>query len=148
VKSIAVARSLLIAARNCAEQSENSTLPEALDEGDGVADEDDGVTDPVAEAVTLGPGLLERVHPATPSSVRAMTAASRAGRSCRVNTRRGYRPPEGRMDDIEKAKRRYRDTLGLRVSEDNGLLTLQLAGGRDTLIYPKPDHAGHLRWFV
>jgi catechol 2,3-dioxygenase-like lactoylglutathione lyase family enzyme len=45
------------------------------------------------------------------------------------------------VDDVQKAKEFYEDTLGLRVSEANGLLTLHLAGGRDTLIYPKPDHA-------
>jgi hypothetical protein len=27
------------------------------------------------------------------------------------------------------------------VSEDNGLLTLHIAGDRDTLVYPKPNHA-------
>jgi catechol 2,3-dioxygenase-like lactoylglutathione lyase family enzyme len=32
------------------------------------------------------------------------------------------------------------DTLGIPASEQNGLMTLQLAGGRDTLVYPKPDH--------
>ncbi|HET9244107.1 MAG TPA: hypothetical protein VFN99_11770 [Gaiella sp.] len=26
------------------------------------------------------------------------------------------------------------------MSEENGLLNLRLAGGRDTLVYPKPDH--------
>jgi predicted enzyme related to lactoylglutathione lyase len=41
--------------------------------------------------------------------------------------------------DVATAKRFYADTLGLNVSESNGLLTLQLAGGRDTLIYPKGD---------
>jgi hypothetical protein len=50
------------------------------------------VADPLADVVTLGPGLLERVQAATATSAKAMTAASRAGRSCRVNTRRGYRP--------------------------------------------------------
>jgi len=45
------------------------------------------------------------------------------------------------VDDIERAQRFYGGTLGLRTSEDNGLLTLHLAGGRDTLVYPKPDHA-------
>ena len=34
----------------------------------------------------------------------------------------------------------YGQTLGLRTSEQYGLLTLHLAGGRDTLVYPKPDH--------
>jgi hypothetical protein len=34
----------------------------------------------------------------------------------------------------------YEETLGIRVSEDNGMLTLHLAGGdRPTLIYPKGD---------
>lgn len=41
--------------------------------------------------------------------------------------------------DIEAARRFYGETLGLEVSEDDGLLTLHLAGGRDTMIYPKPD---------
>jgi catechol 2,3-dioxygenase-like lactoylglutathione lyase family enzyme len=43
------------------------------------------------------------------------------------------------VDDLQKAKEFYEDTLGVNVSEENGLLTLHLAGGRDTLIYPKPD---------
>ncbi len=42
-------------------------------------------------------------------------------------------------DDIEAAAAFYRDTLGLDVSEEHGMLTLHLADGRDTLIYPKPD---------
>jgi catechol 2,3-dioxygenase-like lactoylglutathione lyase family enzyme len=41
--------------------------------------------------------------------------------------------------DLEQAKRFYGDTLGLDVEAENGLLTLHLAGGRDTLIYDKPD---------
>lgn len=45
------------------------------------------------------------------------------------------------VNDIEAAKRFYGETLGLRVSEANGLLSLHLAGDRDTLVYPKPDHA-------
>jgi catechol 2,3-dioxygenase-like lactoylglutathione lyase family enzyme len=44
------------------------------------------------------------------------------------------------VDDLQKAREFYERTLGLRVSEQNGLLTLHLAGGRDTLVYPKPDH--------
>jgi catechol 2,3-dioxygenase-like lactoylglutathione lyase family enzyme len=44
-------------------------------------------------------------------------------------------------DDIPRAKEFYADTLGVEVSEENGLLTLELEGGaRPTLIYPKPDH--------
>jgi len=44
------------------------------------------------------------------------------------------------VDDIEAAKKLYGETLGLRTSEQYGLLTLHLAGDRDTLVYPKPDH--------
>ncbi len=44
------------------------------------------------------------------------------------------------VDDIEAAKKFYGETLGLTTSERYGLLTLHLAGGRDTLVYPKPDH--------
>jgi len=46
------------------------------------------------------------------------------------------------VDDLEAAKRFYSEILGLRVSvldEQNGLLTLHLAGDRDTLVYLKPD---------
>jgi catechol 2,3-dioxygenase-like lactoylglutathione lyase family enzyme len=45
------------------------------------------------------------------------------------------------VPDLQRARQFYEGTLGLRVSEANGLLTLHLAGGRDTLVYPKPDHA-------
>jgi catechol 2,3-dioxygenase-like lactoylglutathione lyase family enzyme len=44
------------------------------------------------------------------------------------------------VDDIEAARKFYGETLGLDTSEQYGLLTLHLAGGRDTLVYPKPDH--------
>ena len=44
-------------------------------------------------------------------------------------------------NDIPKAKEFYGRTLGLKVSESNGLLTLHLAGGNNVLIYPKPNHA-------
>jgi hypothetical protein len=42
--------------------------------------------------------------------------------------------------DIPKVKEFYAGTLGLDVSESHGLLTLHLAGGKDVLIYPKPNH--------
>src|SRR4030088_3497179 len=45
------------------------------------------------------------------------------------------------VDDVKKARAFYGETLGLKTSEEHGLLTLHLAGGRDTLVYPKPDHA-------
>jgi len=44
------------------------------------------------------------------------------------------------VPDIAAAKEFYGGTLGLKVSEDNGLLTLHIAGGRPVMIYPKPDH--------
>jgi len=44
------------------------------------------------------------------------------------------------VPDIEKAREFYGETLGLKTSEQNGLLTLHLAGDRDTVVYPKPDH--------
>jgi catechol 2,3-dioxygenase-like lactoylglutathione lyase family enzyme len=44
------------------------------------------------------------------------------------------------VDDIPQAKAFYGGTLGLRVSEENGMLTLHIAGDRPTLVYPKPDH--------
>jgi hypothetical protein len=33
----------------------------------------------------------------------------------------------------------YGKTLGLKTSEEYGLLTLHIAGDRDTLVYEKPD---------
>ncbi|HEU4331509.1 MAG TPA: VOC family protein [Lapillicoccus sp.] len=44
------------------------------------------------------------------------------------------------VPDLGQARAFYGDTLGLRTSEDVGLLTLHLAGDRDVLVYPKPDH--------
>jgi predicted enzyme related to lactoylglutathione lyase len=45
------------------------------------------------------------------------------------------------VNDLEAAKKFYGEVLGLKTSERYGLLTLHLAGGRDTLVYPKPDHS-------
>ena len=47
------------------------------------------------------------------------------------------------VDDLERAREFYAETLGLRVTEGPmaGLLTLHLAGERDTLVYEKPDFA-------
>jgi catechol 2,3-dioxygenase-like lactoylglutathione lyase family enzyme len=44
------------------------------------------------------------------------------------------------VPDTDAARKFYGDTLGLEVSEEHGMLTLHLAGGRDLLVYPKPDH--------
>jgi predicted enzyme related to lactoylglutathione lyase len=44
------------------------------------------------------------------------------------------------VDDLDRARQFYGETLGLNTSEANGLMSLHLAGGRDTVVYPKPDH--------
>ncbi|MCA1223722.1 VOC family protein [Streptomyces sp. 8L] len=44
------------------------------------------------------------------------------------------------VDDIEAARRFYEDTLGLDVAEENGMLTLEFAGGTHVLVYPKEQH--------
>ena len=44
------------------------------------------------------------------------------------------------VEDLNAAQKFYGDVLGIATSEQNGLMTLHLAGGRDTLVYPKPGH--------
>jgi predicted enzyme related to lactoylglutathione lyase len=44
------------------------------------------------------------------------------------------------VDDIPTAKQFYSQTLGLDVSEENGMLQLRIAGGGIVLIYPKSNH--------
>jgi predicted enzyme related to lactoylglutathione lyase len=44
------------------------------------------------------------------------------------------------VDDLERANEFYGETLGIRTERyDEQLLALHLAGGRDTLVYQKPD---------
>ena len=46
------------------------------------------------------------------------------------------------VDDLQKAREFYGETLGVRtevLDEENGLMVLHLAGDRDTLVYVKPD---------
>jgi predicted enzyme related to lactoylglutathione lyase len=44
------------------------------------------------------------------------------------------------VDDIDTARRFYGETLGLNVTDGPmGVLSLELAGDRPTMIYPKPD---------
>lgn len=46
------------------------------------------------------------------------------------------------VDDLAAARSFYAETLGIRVGvpdEMPGMMTLHLAGGRDTLVYEKPD---------
>jgi hypothetical protein len=40
------------------------------------------------------------------------------------------------VPDVARAREFYGDTLGLKTSEENGLLTLHLAGDRDVMVYP------------
>jgi hypothetical protein len=44
------------------------------------------------------------------------------------------------VDNIGAAQKFYGETLGLSVSEEDGLLTLHIAGGQDIFVYSKPDH--------
>ena len=44
------------------------------------------------------------------------------------------------VDDLPKAREFYGETLGLRMSEEHGLLRLHIAGGSDIVVYPKADH--------
>jgi catechol 2,3-dioxygenase-like lactoylglutathione lyase family enzyme len=44
------------------------------------------------------------------------------------------------VDDVDKAREFYGETLGLNTSVENDLLTLHLAGDRPTLVYPRPGH--------
>jgi len=44
------------------------------------------------------------------------------------------------VNDVQKAKEFYGQTLGLDVSESHGLLELHIAGGTNILMYPKENH--------
>jgi catechol 2,3-dioxygenase-like lactoylglutathione lyase family enzyme len=44
------------------------------------------------------------------------------------------------VNDLTAARKFYGETLGLEVSEEHGQLTLHIAGGRDIMVYPKPNH--------
>ena len=44
------------------------------------------------------------------------------------------------VPDIDAARRFYGETLGVETSIESGILTLHIAGGRDIIVYPKPDH--------
>jgi predicted enzyme related to lactoylglutathione lyase len=47
------------------------------------------------------------------------------------------------VDDLERARQFYGETLGIEtsvISEEVGLMTLHIAGDRDTFVYVKPDH--------
>jgi catechol 2,3-dioxygenase-like lactoylglutathione lyase family enzyme len=42
-------------------------------------------------------------------------------------------------NDIPKAKAFYADTLGLDVTEEEGMLNLEFPGGHSVIVYPKGD---------
>ena len=44
------------------------------------------------------------------------------------------------VDDLERAKQFYGETLGLSVSENPAGLELHLGGGARVFVYPKPNH--------
>lgn len=44
------------------------------------------------------------------------------------------------VDDLAEARKFYGETVGVRVSERHGLLTLHLDGGCDARVYAKPGH--------
>ena len=44
------------------------------------------------------------------------------------------------VDSIPAAKRFYGETLGVKVSEQNEILTLHTGGGNDVFVYPKDNH--------
>ena len=45
------------------------------------------------------------------------------------------------VDDVGRAQAFYAETLGLDVTEENGMLWLDLSGGARVIVYPKADHA-------
>jgi predicted enzyme related to lactoylglutathione lyase len=44
------------------------------------------------------------------------------------------------VDDVTKARQFYEETLGMTVTEMDGLLRLTVAKGAQVLVYPKPNH--------
>jgi predicted enzyme related to lactoylglutathione lyase len=44
------------------------------------------------------------------------------------------------VGDVAKARQFYEETLGLTVTEANGMLQLTVGNGAQVLVYPKPNH--------
>jgi catechol 2,3-dioxygenase-like lactoylglutathione lyase family enzyme len=44
------------------------------------------------------------------------------------------------VPDTEAARAFYTEKLGLEVTEDHGILQIQLGGGHHAIAYPKPNH--------
>src|SRR5690349_13373830 len=66
------------------------------------------------------------------------TEHTRPGRSDMFGTTKAF--SGFAVDDIAAAKAFYAETLGIDVTEHNGMLTLNIAGDRPVLVYPKPGH--------
>jgi catechol 2,3-dioxygenase-like lactoylglutathione lyase family enzyme len=83
-------------------------------------------TDPdgnYVQVIELGPEYAEQRPAGAPASLRTGDAFS------------GFA-----VDDIEAARTFYGETLGLPVTERNGMLELSLGRHTTVLVYPKPDH--------
>jgi catechol 2,3-dioxygenase-like lactoylglutathione lyase family enzyme len=44
------------------------------------------------------------------------------------------------VNDVPAAMKFYGDTLGLKVSEDHGIMTIHLSNGGSVIAYPKQNH--------
>jgi catechol 2,3-dioxygenase-like lactoylglutathione lyase family enzyme len=44
------------------------------------------------------------------------------------------------VNDVPAARKFYGETLGLKVTEEYGMLRLHIAGGHAVVVYPKPNH--------
>ena len=64
--------------------------------------------------------------------------AYRAGAAAPVAPARAY--SGFAVDDVRSARSFYGETLGLEVAEEQGQLTITIAGGATVLVYPKADH--------
>ncbi len=45
------------------------------------------------------------------------------------------------VDDIDQARDFYGGTLGIDLTDENGMIGLHIADGGDVMIYPKEDHS-------
>ena len=44
------------------------------------------------------------------------------------------------VNDIPAARKFYGETLGLKVTEENGMLAIEIGGDKHVLVYPKSNH--------
>ena len=45
------------------------------------------------------------------------------------------------VNDLDQAREFYGDTLGIDLTDENGMIGLHIADGGDIMIYPKENHA-------